>query len=90
MKNVLTFWDGKKLRRSDIFVVPKANKSLSPIGAASSGLFSDDAALGRRLDSLEGGGNFVLHCALVLANWRKLVQFVSRVSSPLLKPFKRF
>ena len=40
-----------------MFVVPQANKSLSPVGAACSGLFSDDAAPGRSLDCLWGGGS---------------------------------
>jgi hypothetical protein len=104
VKNVSTFWDRGKLRRSDIFVDPNANKSLSPIGAASSGLFSDDVAPEQRLDSLWVGntkkasamtgfcacGNFVLRCGPYA---RQLVKIrVIRVSHFLapLKPFKRF
>ena len=52
MKDALTFWDGGKLRRSDMSVVPKANKYLSPVGAAYSELFSDYAAPERSLDCL--------------------------------------
>ena len=57
MKSALTFWDSGKLRRSDIFVVAHANKSSSPVGAACSGFFPDDAAPGRSLDSLWAGGS---------------------------------
>jgi hypothetical protein len=52
MEDALTFWDGGKLRRSDMSVVPKANKYLSPVGAAYSGKFPDDAAPERSLDCL--------------------------------------
>jgi len=52
LKNALTFWEGGKLQRSDIFVVPQATSLISPIGAAYSELFSDDAAPERSLGSL--------------------------------------
>jgi hypothetical protein len=58
MKNALTFWEGEKLPRSDIFIVPRANKSLSPAtfhvarGAAYSKPLSDDVAPERSLGSL--------------------------------------
>ena len=43
---------GGKLRRSGIFVVPRPEKSISPVGAACSESFTDDVAPGRSLDSL--------------------------------------
>jgi hypothetical protein len=55
MKNVLTFCGGSQLHRSGMFVVPRANKSPSPGGAACSETSPDDAAPGRSLDFLWRG-----------------------------------
>ena len=88
MKNALTFWKGGKLRRSALFVVPPVNKSLSPIGAAYSELFSNEAALGRSSDSL-WFNNFTEDPALTgLASRRWFKRFPFKVSqghSRLLK-----
>ena len=54
MKNALTFLEGEQFRRSGLSVVPAANKSLSPSGAAYAEPFSDDAAPVRSLGSLWG------------------------------------
>jgi hypothetical protein len=56
MKNAPTIWVGGKLR-SDIFVVPRAGKFISSVGAASSGPFSEDVAPGRGLEFLWGGAS---------------------------------
>jgi hypothetical protein len=60
MKNALTFWEDGQLRRSGIFIVSRANKSLSPAtfhvarGAAYSETFSDDVGPERSLGPLRG------------------------------------
>jgi hypothetical protein len=46
-----------KFRRSDIFVVSHATQIISPVGAASSGAFSDDAAPERSLEGYWGSGS---------------------------------
>ena len=46
-----------QLQRSGMFVVPRATKSISPVGAACSAIFSDDVACGRSLGSLGGDGS---------------------------------
>ena len=50
MKNVLAFYRGRQLQRSDMLAVPWANESLSPIEAA----LSDDIAPRRSLGSQRG------------------------------------
>jgi hypothetical protein len=74
MKNVLTFYGGSQLHRSDMSVVPRANESLSPGGAKCSETSPDDAAPGRSLDFLWRGDATNMSALTGLGAGRRRIQ----------------
>ncbi|HXL72699.1 MAG TPA: hypothetical protein VN963_03655 [bacterium] len=88
MKNALTFWNGGQLQRSGLSVVPPANKSLSPIGAAYSEPFSDDAAPEQSLGYLWGDDSTNMLALTGLAPCRSFKRFSFKASQGHSRLFK--